>query len=165
MSSHNSAKLGNTGSFSDITTTTLKDFTGNFKKGYDEPGYSYQFSRIATANIWNNQGGTGQQTESGLEANTFTSPESVKHKSNLLVLVNGKITDANGAPVVGVTVTEKGTTNATTTDNEGNFSLNVTDGTASLILTSVGYNTQEIAVANRTSISVQLQCIPPTNPY
>ncbi len=67
--------------------------------------------------------------------------------------VRGTVTDANG-PVAGVTVTEKGTNNATTTDNDGNFSLNVSSGSAVLVFSSIGYLTQEVAIGNRNSLSV-----------
>ncbi|OJY91799.1 MAG: hypothetical protein BGP14_22945 [Sphingobacteriales bacterium 44-15] len=70
--------------------------------------------------------------------------------------VKGHVSDTRG-PLAGVTVTEKGKANATTTNNDGNFSIRVADGNAILIFTSVGYNTQEVAVSNRTNISVQLQ--------
>jgi len=70
--------------------------------------------------------------------------------------VKGYVSDARG-PLAGVTVTEKGKSNATTTDNDGRFSINVSDGNAVLVFTSVGYNSQEIAVVNRKTITIQLQ--------
>lgn len=71
-------------------------------------------------------------------------------------LVKGYVSDTRG-PLAGVTITEKGKGNVTTTNNDGNFSIKVTDGNAVLVFTSVGYNTQEVAVSNRTNISVRLQ--------
>ncbi len=70
--------------------------------------------------------------------------------------VRGTVTDENG-PVAGATVTEKGTTNATTTDANGNFSLNVASGTAVLVFSSVGYQTREVAIAGRANLSISLE--------
>lgn len=67
--------------------------------------------------------------------------------------VRGTVTDVNG-PVSGVTVTEKGTTNGTTTDGSGNFSLNVSSSSAVLVFTSIGYKSQEVAVGGRANVSV-----------
>lgn len=71
-------------------------------------------------------------------------------------LVRGKVSDANGA-VSGVTVTEKGKSNITITDAEGNFSLNVTNSSAVLIFTSVGFKTLEVSVAGQTVVNVIIQ--------
>lgn len=79
------------------------------------------------------------------------------HSRKAELQVKGKVTDDKGIPVAGVTVAEKGTGNTTTTDNGGNFSLKVTDGNAVLVLTSVGYEKQEVSVSNQENITVQLQ--------
>lgn len=72
------------------------------------------------------------------------------------IQVKGKVTDDKGLPVAGVTVSEKGTGKATTTDNAGVFSLSVANGNAVLVLTSVGYATQEVAVNNQTDLNIKL---------
>lgn len=72
------------------------------------------------------------------------------------IKVTGKVTDAaNGSPLVGVTIQAKGTTNGTNTDVSGNFSLTVAP-TATLIISYIGYTTQEIPVNSRTTINVSL---------
>ncbi|HEY1021060.1 MAG TPA: carboxypeptidase-like regulatory domain-containing protein, partial [Flavisolibacter sp.] len=71
--------------------------------------------------------------------------------------VNGKINDANGLPVEGVTVQEKGTQNITLTKKDGTFSLRTQSGTATLLLSSVGYVPQEIAVNNQANVAVTMQ--------
>jgi iron complex outermembrane receptor protein len=58
--------------------------------------------------------------------------------------IRGIVTDVAGEPIVGANVVEKGTTNGVVTDEDGNFSLNVTSG-AILVKTYVGYNSQEIS--------------------
>ena len=70
--------------------------------------------------------------------------------------VTGLVTDASGAPIAGVNVVEKGTTNGVVTDFDGKYSIAV-DGNATLVFSYVGSNTQEIAVNNRTTINVTLE--------
>ncbi|MEK9614098.1 MAG: TonB-dependent receptor plug domain-containing protein, partial [Flavobacteriaceae bacterium] len=69
--------------------------------------------------------------------------------------VAGKILNEQGIPLIGATVLEIGTTNGTTTDFDGNFSLTVSED-ATLEISYLGYTTQEIAVQGRSSLSVQL---------
>jgi TonB-dependent starch-binding outer membrane protein SusC len=73
------------------------------------------------------------------------------------VKVSGKVTDETGAGIPGASVAVKGTTRGVTTDPSGNYSLSVPDGNATLVFSSVGFQSQEIAVANRTSINVQMK--------
>ncbi len=69
--------------------------------------------------------------------------------------VTGKVTGEDNSSLPGVSVSVKGTTTGTITDADGNYSLNApSNGT--LLFSFVGYLTQEIAVANRSSISVTL---------
>ncbi|MCQ2186533.1 MAG: carboxypeptidase-like regulatory domain-containing protein, partial [Bacteroidales bacterium] len=58
--------------------------------------------------------------------------------------VKGVVVDAMG-PVIGATVLEKGTTNGTITDLDGNYSLNVASAEAIIEITCVGYATQSFA--------------------
>ncbi|MCW3116522.1 MAG: TonB-dependent receptor plug [Chitinophagaceae bacterium] len=71
-------------------------------------------------------------------------------------IVKGTIKDANGI-IAGVTVTEKGTLNATTTDNKGNFSLNVKNQNSILVFSSVGYRTMEIAVDGKSQLTITME--------
>ncbi len=70
--------------------------------------------------------------------------------------ITGKITDENDQPLSGATVQIKGTTQGTTTDIDGNFSLSVEDDDV-LVITFLGYVSQEVVVGDRTSITIQLQ--------
>ncbi|HZK62542.1 MAG TPA: SusC/RagA family TonB-linked outer membrane protein [Puia sp.] len=72
-------------------------------------------------------------------------------------IVKGKVTDASNTAVSGVTVTEKNTGNATTTDVNGNFELSVADGEAVLVFSNVGYGTKEIAVQRHHDMLVALE--------
>ena len=70
-------------------------------------------------------------------------------------MIKGIVTDVNGEPIVGANVVEKGTTNGTITDIDGNFSLNVSGST--LLVSYIGYISQEISLQGQNTISVRLQ--------
>ncbi|MDQ3290803.1 MAG: TonB-dependent receptor [Bacteroidota bacterium] len=72
------------------------------------------------------------------------------------ISVNGKVTDNKGEGLPGVTVLLKGTTNGTSTDPSGKYSLNVPNGEGTLVISFIGYNTQEVVINNRSSINVTL---------
>ena len=69
--------------------------------------------------------------------------------------VTGKIVSSLGEVLQGVSVKVKGSTLGTQTDAGGNFALTVPDN-AVLVISYIGYTTQEIAVSGRTSINVSL---------
>lgn len=70
--------------------------------------------------------------------------------------ISGKVTDNNGDPVIGATVMEKGTTNGTITDFNGNFTINVADG-AQLEVSYVGFKTQELKAVYGSNMAVTLK--------
>lgn len=72
-------------------------------------------------------------------------------------VITGRITDETGNALPGVTVIQRGTTNSTTTNEEGNFSLQLGRGSDVLVISYVGRATQEINVANRTTADVVLR--------
>jgi len=69
--------------------------------------------------------------------------------------VTGTVSDNTGSPLPGVNVVEKGTSNGTSTDFDGNYSINVADG-ATLVFSSLGYATREVAVGTQTTVNVSL---------
>lgn len=69
--------------------------------------------------------------------------------------VTGRITDATGEPIIGANVVEKGTTNGTVTDIEGNFSLEISDASV-LLISYIGYSGQEIPVGSKSSFTIKL---------
>jgi TonB-linked SusC/RagA family outer membrane protein len=73
--------------------------------------------------------------------------------------VTGTVTAAgDGTPVPGVSVLLKGSSSGTTTDSEGKFTLTVPDPQNSvLVLSFIGFATQEIAVGNQSNINVVMQ--------
>ncbi|MDR1814348.1 MAG: carboxypeptidase-like regulatory domain-containing protein, partial [Tannerella sp.] len=70
--------------------------------------------------------------------------------------ITGTVTDASGETVIGANVVEKGTTNGISTDADGKFTLTVREN-ATLIISYIGYVTQEIAVGSRTDLNITLQ--------
>ncbi len=71
--------------------------------------------------------------------------------------ISGEITDASGQPLPGANILEKGTTNGTQTDFDGKFSLNVSNENAVLVVSYIGFLSQEISVNNQDNITVTLQ--------
>jgi iron complex outermembrane receptor protein len=70
--------------------------------------------------------------------------------------VTGKVTSAeDNAGIPGVNVIEKGKSNGTATDMDGNFSISV-GSDAVLVFSAIGYSTQEVSVGSQTSVSVSL---------
>ena len=70
--------------------------------------------------------------------------------------MRGKVTGEGGAALVGASIQVKGTNTGTTTNNEGNFSLTVADANVTLVVSSVGYETKEIALAGKSEVNVFL---------
>lgn len=71
--------------------------------------------------------------------------------------VTGKVTDANGKPVANASVLIKGTTNGTSTKEDGTYSISVAPSNKVLIISSVGLAEQEISIGNKGVINAVLQ--------
>jgi tonB-linked outer membrane protein, susC/ragA family len=72
------------------------------------------------------------------------------------IQLTGLVTDASNEPIIGASVVEKGTTNGVITDFDGNFALSVSPK-ATIIISYVGYATQEIPVNGKNNIRVTLK--------
>ncbi|KAA0993926.1 TonB-dependent receptor [Dyadobacter sp. UC 10] len=70
--------------------------------------------------------------------------------------VTGKVTDVAGVGIPGATVVVKGTQSGTNTNADGEFSMNVASPNATLIISFVGYKTQEVLVGNQTSLDIKM---------
>lgn len=70
--------------------------------------------------------------------------------------VSGRIADDQGQGLAGVSVVVKNTTAGTTSNAEGNYSLNVPNADATLVFSYIGFLTQEIQLGNRSTINVSL---------
>ena len=72
--------------------------------------------------------------------------------------VSGTITDrSDGSPVPGVNIVAKGSGSGTATDADGKFVVNVPESATILVISSVGYATQEVSIVGVTSVSVVLE--------
>ncbi len=98
---------------------------------------------------------------------SIVSPSSFAHSAVLAInnathwqnqiTVRGTVNDiSTGQPLAGVTVSVKGTNQATTTDEQGNFVIEGVPGTATLVFSSIGMETKEVSVSNKTTINVDL---------
>ena len=86
-------------------------------------------------------------------ANAAGAPQEVQQATKK---ITGTVVDAQG-PVIGASVVEKGKTgNGVITDFDGNFTLNVTPG-ATIVISYVGYETQEIKVGNQSDFQITLK--------
>ena len=70
--------------------------------------------------------------------------------------VTGTIVDANGEPIIGANIVEKGTTNGTITDIDGNFTLEVSEKSI-LLVSFIGYAPQEVMVGSQQKINVKMK--------
>jgi TonB-linked SusC/RagA family outer membrane protein len=73
-----------------------------------------------------------------------------------LVTIRGRVLDAEGKPIAGVSITSKGTYRGAFTDPNGVFEIRKVPARGTLVLTSLGYFSQEIPVSGRTHIDLQL---------
>ncbi|MDT7828267.1 TonB-dependent receptor [Pricia sp. S334] len=71
--------------------------------------------------------------------------------------VSGTVTDANGSPLPGASILEKGTTNGVQSDFDGNFSIELSDENATLVVSYIGFAEKEIVVNGQATVNVQLE--------
>lgn len=76
---------------------------------------------------------------------------------NFDVQVSGRVTDESGSAFPGVNIVIKGTSQGTSTDGNGQYSLSVPDENAVLVFSFIGYTTVEETVGSRTNINVSLK--------
>ena len=78
-------------------------------------------------------------------------------QSDQKITITGKISAENDkAPLVGATIAEKGTTNGTSSDANGQYKITISKG-SSLVVSFIGYTLQEINIANRSVVDVTLK--------
>ena len=82
---------------------------------------------------------------------------SVEQAHQEKVKVSGRVVDAAGEPVIGASVIEKGSSNGTITDMDGNFTLNVGSKDAILEISYIGYQGQSLKVTPGKTLSVVLK--------
>src|SRR5690606_76226 len=69
----------------------------------------------------------------------------------------GKVTDETGSGLPGTNVLVKGSTLGTTTDSNGDYTIEVTQADAVLVFSFIGYETKEISVAGQSIVNVSLE--------
>lgn len=72
-------------------------------------------------------------------------------------LLKGRVTDEKGDGMPGVNIIVKNTSTGTTTDSDGAFTLDVPSGNAVLVISFIGYQTQELPVNGQTNVSVKME--------
>lgn len=83
--------------------------------------------------------------------------DAVNDNQQLNRKITGTVKDNNGEPVIGANVSVKGTTNGTITDVDGNFSLeNISDNDI-IVISYIGYTSQEIKAGKQTSLKIILK--------
>ncbi len=70
--------------------------------------------------------------------------------------ITGKVSSSEGVPLVGATVSEKGTTNSVTTKNDGTYAISVASQKSILVFSFVGYDSKEIPVKNQKTVTITL---------
>jgi len=80
-----------------------------------------------------------------------------EHVAGMQHAVSGRVTDEEGNPLPGVTVTVKGANIAVTTDENGNYRLNADGNRVALVFTAVGYESVEVSVGNQNTVNVVLK--------
>ena len=100
------------------------------------------------------QGKAGKNTSEQQNGTRTTKPVSGQAAE---ATIQGKVTDEKGEGLPGVTVLLKGAATAVPTDYDGNYTITVPDGNGTLVFSYVGYQTQEVAINNRTNINVTLE--------
>jgi TonB-linked SusC/RagA family outer membrane protein len=94
-----------------------------------------------------------------MQATAATAPKSANNLNfntkTSIAKITGKVVDEKGEPLIGVSVRIKGTTTGTQTDTNGNFTVDATPQTV-LIISYIGFTTQEVPVGSRTSLTITL---------
>lgn len=94
-----------------------------------------------------------------IEGNNIMLIKQISEKTSLQQAkreIKGKILDTNKEPIIGANVVEKGTTNGTITDLDGNFVLTISENSR-LMVSYIGFSNQEVFVGNESNITIELR--------
>ena len=72
------------------------------------------------------------------------------------IQISGKVIDANGQPLPGANIIEKGTTNGTLADFDGNFTINMIRNKSAIVISYVGFVPQEITIMDKKFLTITL---------
>lgn len=73
------------------------------------------------------------------------------------IAISGTVTDSDGTPLAGANILEKGTTNGTTSDFDGNFTITPKGENPVLVFTYIGYAAKEVSVNGQSSLTIALE--------
>src|SRR5699024_2456899 len=88
-----------------------------------------------------------------VQALSITTPLKIFER-RLVRNISGRVVDSEGEPLIGVNIQVKGSSKGTATDFDGIFSLEDIDENAVLVISYVGYQTQEIVVGGKSNIEI-----------
>ncbi|WP_242916714.1 SusC/RagA family TonB-linked outer membrane protein [Pontibacter liquoris] len=88
---------------------------------------------------------------------SHANPHPLAINSRYAVTVSGKVISDQGEPLIGASVALKGTTTGAITNVSGEYSLTVPDEGGTLVISYIGFITQEVPINNRTTINITLQ--------
>lgn len=117
-----------------------------------ERGHAFEAHPLKTKTL-----GPASYTYSRIESISFTKKLTDKSISYFQETINGIVTDETGSPLPGASIVEKGTSNGTTSDFDGNYTIKVSDDSAILAVSYIGYTTLEITAGGRAEINIQLE--------
>ena len=100
---------------------------------------------LSTAAVFLQSQGTAVAKDRGIATLKFASKA-----------VSGKVTDEKGMSLPGVTITEKGTRNVAVTNVDGEYKITVTNASAVLVFTFIGYSPLEIPVHDKTKVNASM---------
>lgn len=95
--------------------------------------------------------------ENGQNTGYKTDNQTLENSQTSKNIIQGKILDEHDQPMPGVNVLFKGTLFGTVTNAEGNFSLNRPSGGKILVVSMIGYKTQEVEIGEKTELIIKLQ--------
>src|SRR5690625_196969 len=90
-----------------------------------------------------------------VQALSITSPLRIFER-RLVRNITGRVVDSEGEPLIGVNIQVKGSNKGTATDFDGHFTLEDIDENAVLVISYIGYQTQEMTVAGKSNIEIVL---------
>lgn len=88
---------------------------------------------------------------------TVTNKVEVQNNPVVQRSVSGTVSDTDGNPLPGASIVEEGTTNGTQTDFDGNFSIELSDESTTLVISYIGFATQEVSVVGQNQIAITLR--------
>lgn len=88
---------------------------------------------------------------SSLAASTSTTSKQQQNKE-----IRGRVADADGTPLAGATITVKGTSLSVASDEQGQYTLSVPSTAQTLVVTLIGYETQELQIGSQTVLNFSL---------